>query len=846
MKPIDKARQAPGPLRRFGESLGIALAPRKPAVRVLLALGVAGLCAALVTPGLYGQQLPVDDANLGQPAEGDIKATRDFEIPDLETTEHKRVEATEEVLTVHDFDTRAAADVEARIHTFFTKARAALGQAAAETHLGEEPGGAAVGEPGEGGIPRAPAGRREAGAEGKAAGREAGADFGAAVVAAFLEHSSGVSTALGVTVAEADLRVLAEDGFSRESEAALSGMMRPVLARPIVADREFLSADAARGIVMRRVSSSGEADEEKRIQDLTRLPDVAMVRTELAGSGADLLGRFPEGVRDALLHLARALVRPTLNVNRVETERRKEAAAAAVKPVVLLIRKGEMILRDGERIEPRHLAILRGMSAQRDRSDLLQMLVGAVLFVFLLLGSSYRTGRRAVRKFQGMGRDLLMMALVLVGFLVLLKGYGLLATAMHEQFGGLTPHTFYYLVPVAAAAMVVRLLVNAETALLFAPVVSLLFGFFTDASLDMVLYGFVGSVVGLDGVARAARRRTLIAAGVVVGLANAGVILGLAMFAGNLVSMDTLMGVIFGLAAGIAAGVLVTGTAPILESLFGYTTDVQLLELANLNHPLLKELIVQSPGTYHHSIIVGSLVEAAAEQTRSNPLLARVASYYHDIGKIRMPSYFSENMRDQANPHDKLAPSMSALIIVNHVKEGVEMARAYGLPAPILDIIGEHHGQSLIKYFYQKAVDQEGGAVDEKDFRYPGPKPQTREAALVMLADAVEASAKSIAEPTPARLTGLVQKTINRFFTDGQLGECELTLKDLHEIAKAFNRVLTGMYHHRIDYPEPATKGRKEKGQDADKDQGAPPPAAEDVEVPKDDDGEDLKRLGMS
>jgi len=836
------------------ERLAAVLALRSRSARLLLGLGVALLCAALVTPGLVGQKLPVDDEDLGTPAEGDIKAPRDFEIPDLETTEHKRVEAAEQVPSVYDFDTHAAMEVEARVHAFFTAGRAALGKIAASEapiEIGVPPS-RGEGETAARGatVPRAQAGDPPED-EPQAAAAAAAAEVAARIVTRFLEGGAGVAATLGVTVAEADLRILAEDGFSREAEAALAGLIRPALGQAIVADREFLAAEVARGLTLRRVPDRERGDDEKRIKDPTRLADVAAARQELSRTGTDLLGRFPEGLRDALLHVARALVRPTLTINRVETERRKTSAAESVKPVVLLVRKGEMIVRDGERISPLHLAILRGMEAQGDRSDRAQMLVGVALFVFLLCGGAYRVSRRSVRKFHGLGRDLMMMALVLAGMLVLVKGYGLLTGALHESFSSISPRTFYYLVPVAAGAMVVRLLGNAETALIFAPVASLLFGLLAEANLGLVLYAYVGSVVGIDGVARASRRRTLIAAGLLTGLANGAVVLGLAMFQGTLISTDTLVGVSLGLAAGLTAGVVVTGTAPILESLFGYTTDVQLLELANLNHPLLKELIVQAPGTYHHSIVVGSLVEAAAEQIHSNPLLARVAAYYHDIGKIRMPMYFSENQRDAPNRHDKLAPSMSALIIVNHVKEGVEMARAYGLPAPIQDIIGEHHGQSLIKYFYQKALDQEGGAVDEKEFRYPGPKPQTREAALVMLADAVEASAKSIAQPTEARLTGLVQKTINRFFTDGQLGGCELTLKDLHEIAKAFNRVLVGMYHHRVDYPEPATKERgerrdKEKPPDADKDQGPPPPAPEEVDLPEDDGGEDLKRLGMS
>jgi putative nucleotidyltransferase with HDIG domain len=258
--------------------------------------------------------------------------------------------------------------------------------------------------------------------------------------------------------------------------------------------------------------------------------------------------------------------------------------------------------------------------------------------------------------------------------------------------------------------------------------------------------------------------------------------------------------------------------------------------------------MIRAPGTYHHSILVGTMVEAAAEAIHANPLLARVAAYYHDIGKSSKPLYFIENMSGGENRHDKLSPSMSALILISHVKEGVELAREKRLGLPIIDIIRQHHGTALISYFFQKAKtvdDPEARNVDERDFRYPGPKPQTREAGLVMLADCVEAASKTLIDPTPARVQGMVQKIINNIFIDGQLDECELTLKNLHDIAKSFNRILAGIYHHRIDYPEPAFKvnGRKKPVEDIDREQAKTTPHRD--EEGKKGSGEDLKRLGI-
>jgi putative nucleotidyltransferase with HDIG domain len=261
---------------------------------------------------------------------------------------------------------------------------------------------------------------------------------------------------------------------------------------------------------------------------------------------------------------------------------------------------------------------------------------------------------------------------------------------------------------------------------------------------------------------------------------------------------------LLGFCGGIASGFVVSSILPVFEAGFAYTTDIKLLELANLNHPLLRELILRSPGSYHHSMMVGSLCEAAAEEIGCNSLLARVGAYYHDIGKSKNPGYFAENQKFGENPHDKLKPNMSALIIKAHVKDGIEMARQQRLPKEIIAFIEQHHGTSLISYFYHRAKQLEDPnipEVNEKDYRYPGPKPQMRETAICLLADGIEAASRSMKVKSPDKLKGLVQTMINRAFTDGQLDECDLTLKDLNAIADAFTRILTGIYHHRPEYP---------------------------------------------
>ena len=284
---------------------------------------------------------------------------------------------------------------------------------------------------------------------------------------------------------------------------------------------------------------------------------------------------------------------------------------------------------------------------------------------------------------------------------------------------------------------------------------------------------------------------------------------------------------------------------PIIEIVFNYTTDIKLLELADLNQPLLRNLLIAAPGTYHHSILVGILAEAAAEAIHANPLLARVSAYYHDIGKMKKPLYFVENQKTGENKHDRLLPSMSSLIIISHVKDGIELARRHRLGRPIQDIISQHHGTSCITYFYQKARDlqqDDEQTVTDQDFRYPGPKPQTKEAGIVMLADAVQATSKTLTDPSPSRIQSMVQRIINNIFVDGQLDECELTLNDLHLIGESFNRILNGIFHSRIEYPDSAE--RNGNGKDLDKKQ---PLADPDFSHPDSQDRQgDVGSLGVT
>ncbi len=362
-------------------------------------------------------------------------------------------------------------------------------------------------------------------------------------------------------------------------------------------------------------------------------------------------------------------------------------------------------------------------------------------------------------------------------------------------------HLIHYYLPVASVAMLAMLLFNDVQvsfvmALMSAVLASMILGF----DLNEMLIFFLGGVVGAYKVRDARTRGVLIEAGIFVAIIQ----VVCALLTNPMVNRDIFVYILKPLAInGLVCSAVVIATSKIFEMLFGAITNFTLMELSDSSHPLLKRMVVEAPGSYHHSLIVSNLSEAAADAIDANALLVRVGAYYHDIGKMVNPNYFTENQMVSGNKHDDLEPSMSRLVIFNHIKEGVDLARQYHLNQRIIDFIPEHHGTSLMHYFYQKALAEEHPeGLEEKDYRYPGPKPQSKETAIVMLADSVEGATRALEEHTPQRIEDVVRKVINNKFIDGQLDECNLTLREIDTIASVFVRVLSAMYHGRVKYPE--------------------------------------------
>jgi hypothetical protein len=445
--------------------------------------------------------------------------------------------------------------------------------------------------------------------------------------------------------------------------------------------------------------------------------------------------------------------------------------------------------------------IIVALSIQKIFAFGIDQLFGGFLIACLIMFMLYRDIMRYKPAYIKKYNMLFLLGLLLVGTLMISRLFAYLFLNLSKGFEYRALDSALFGIPVAAGAMFVSLLFDFHTAITFSFAVSLLTGLWLhDAS--FIFFAFVGSITAAYSVIRCKKRSSLLKGGGYLIAANFFSVIIILLYKGELFTTKAPPSIMFAALGGMSVAAIVSLLLPLIEYSFKVSTDISLLELLDLDQPIMKSMMVTAPGTYHHSVIVGNLVESAAEVVGVNPLLARVSAYYHDIGKIKMPEYFVENQSGSISKHDKLTPHMSSMIIINHVKEGVEIARQYKLPTPVIEIIEQHHGTMLVSYFYEKAKEKEPDVLPvEEDYRYPGLKPQTRVAALVMMADAVEAASKVLTDPTPARIASLVDRIINRIFLEGQLDECELTLKDIHEVKKRFTYILTGIFHKRIDYP---------------------------------------------
>ena len=496
-----------------------------------------------------------------------------------------------------------------------------------------------------------------------------------------------------------------------------------------------------------------------------------------------------------ILGLISKSIKPNLVFDADRTSKNKVAAQAAVAPIhkQLSVKKNELIIDQGQVVTRPYLDKLQALYASSPKKELISFYVGTAILMLVFIAVIALFMKVYYPKVYYSNKDL-----------GLLSVFFLLAVVLAKivEFSPFPLNNF--LVPVASFSMAYMMLTgNTAISFIFAAALSVVMGVTFSNNIGLLIIFFIGSIVGVTSVRKVRRRSQILQAGILVGIVQFISILGWGLYSNLDYYLILPQAISWGIGNGITCAAILMIFLPILESLFGYVTNITLLEMSDFNQPLLKEMVLKATGTYHHSLLVGNLCEAAAESIGANSLLARVGAYFHDIGKIEKAEYFSENQHDEGNKHDRLNPSMSKLVIVSHVKEGLDLARKFRLRKPIVDFIAQHHGTSLVYYFYRRALEgyQEPQELDEEEFRYPGPKPQTKEVAICLLADSAEAATRSIEEPTPSKIEDMVHKVINNRFIDGQLDECDLKLKDVETIAGVFTHILTGIYHARIAYP---------------------------------------------
>ncbi len=494
---------------------------------------------------------------------------------------------------------------------------------------------------------------------------------------------------------------------------------------------------------------------------------------------------------------------PTYVLDAETTAEKKSEILATVEPEKIVVQKGELIVRKGEILTERQSSILNQLGYSQSVSPALVVLgLGILIAILMVIVRGfllYFTPKVYHEEKQIVLLMLLTAATLLLYDLFLSLSLSPVAERA-EQVG--------YLLPVAMGTMLITILLDVRLGVLIDLVLAIFAGLYTEST-AFAAVALIGGLVGCFGVSALGQRSDISRAAFSISIINACVIIALGMIESQ--SPDVIcFGVLFGVCNGLISSVFTMGVLPYLENAFGITTSIKLLELANPSQPLLKKLLTEAPGTYHHCIMVGNLGEAAAEAIGANGLVVRLGAYYHDIGKLKRPYFFAENQFSGNNPHDNITPQLSTLIITSHVKDGIEMAKEAKLPPVIIQMIAQHHGDSLVSFFYYKAKNADP-EVKERDFRYEQSKPQTKEAAILMMADTVEAAVRSKKNATPGQIEGFIRTLIKGKLNDGQFDECELTFRDLDQIATAFTRVINGIYHKRIEYPAQATMVQKKQ-----------------------------------
>jgi putative nucleotidyltransferase with HDIG domain len=689
------------------------------------------------------QQLPA-----GSVAATDIIAPEDVKVEDTAETKRLRDQAAAAVLPVFDFNPKSARDAVASLQELF------------------------------------------------AAGREAGDGT------SINNLHSQIEERVGIALEPEQIAVLARHRFSPELEQLMTEHLESVAMSPVINSRSQFRRLGATAITRRDVRS----DQETVVSDLSNIYDKITASASLRSEKLVWPADYDMRQRKLMGEILGSLIVPNFEYNESETQKRRDAARE-IKPFMVAVKKGEPIVARDETVSPAKALLLTEAARTRPIGQRALEFGGTVIIVMMLTLVLWQYLVRYQRQHLRVRRHFLLQIACFIITLGLARIFFAVSAAMSSwattaPFN--SPLAYKYLAPLAVGAVLVTILTDANAAFVFSAILTVFVGIYS-GNMYLAAFTLMSSAGAIYYLKDCRDRTALVWAGLWIGGINATTTLALDLLGANearvwFVLFDLVCGFVGGLLATMVASILL----PLFEWLFEITTSIKLLELSNLNLPLLKQLAERAPGTYHHSIMVGLLAEAGAEAIGADALFARVACYYHDIGKSVRPTYFVENQTYMENRHDQLSPKMSSIVLMNHVKQGVELAKKHKLPPRIIAIIPQHHGTGLMKYFYYKARKQIGdidNSALEREFRYPGPKPQTKEAAIIMIADSVEAAARTVQEPNPTKLRNMIEMIISRIRDDGQFDECDITHRELKIVVDSFVKVLMGIHHHRIAYP---------------------------------------------
>jgi putative nucleotidyltransferase with HDIG domain len=700
----------------------------------------------------------------GEIAGRDFTAPTDLTVADMETTRAKQREAAAAVLPVYALDPNVFSNIQQRVRQFFQFGRE------------RSRGGGTV-------------------------GREAAAPLSSTGVESLQKT---VLELFDIEIPLSDLTYLRQRGFSADLEEPLINILGRALNGGVLISKDlFINREKERGLVLIRPLLP------EKIVNVADFPDLREARA-LAAAEVARLNLSPRR-KAVLTGLVQSFLQPNITLEAVETEARRAQAASQVEPIFYQIKKDKVIVRKGDEVTVEHLRQIRLINSNlRSTPSWLLNLLGTFLLLAMLFTTMWYY-LRSLEKLSEAIRIFLLLGLTIILSLVLDRLFQFLAPLISQNtsFTLFTNRESYaYAIPFQFGALLFAFLTSVPVALIFVILNSLAAGYVFQGDYLLTIFCLIGGLAAIYGVKyfRRQKRTTVLRAGLfIMTPVNLFLILALHLVKERggevgLLAGDGFMVLIGGTLSSALAFVLL----PIIEILFGFVTAPRLAEMTSTDNPVLKQMAIEAPGSYHHSLIVATLAEKAAEAIKLDSLLVKAGALYHDIGKLKRPEYFYENRSRNIDSHRSLKPSMSRLLIVAHVKEGVEMARALRLPRRVRDIIEQHHGTNLVKYFYQKAkerYDPEMQTVGEEHFRYPGPPPQSREAALVMLADSTEAACRSLRRPTEDSLKRVIQELFDAFIQDGELDASGFSLAELRMVGISFLSTLESIYHPRVPYP---------------------------------------------